>query len=149
MLKLLGLRSPNPVKQLPDSRDSLVVRTDFSDDETWKQVRTALAAPIGDFKAYVEFIDDPEYDGASVEEIVAARPANGATFVFLADGETMANREHPALVVELHDGSGRTFRVVPSEMWSVENNLSLGNMDWEDFSENVDADGVFRGFPEG
>lgn len=141
-------RSRNPVKRLPDSRDSLVIRTDFSDDETWKKVCAALAAQVGDFRAYVEFIDDREYDGATVEEIVAARPIGGVAFVFLADRETMVNPEHPALVVELRDGSGRTFRVVPGEMWGVENNLSICNMDWEDFSESVDADGVFRGFPE-
>ncbi|MFF0717196.1 DUF6924 domain-containing protein [Micromonospora sp. NPDC003816] len=39
-----------------------------------------------------------------------------------------------------------TFRVVPSEMWSVQNNLTIANMDWEDFAENVDGDGIFRGF---
>jgi hypothetical protein len=31
-------------------------------------------------------------------------------------------------------------------MWGVENNLSLANMDWEDFAATVDEDGVFRGF---
>jgi len=28
----------------------------------------------------------------------------------------------------------------------VENNLSLANMDFEEFADSVDADGVFRGF---
>jgi uncharacterized protein DUF6924 len=31
-------------------------------------------------------------------------------------------------------------------MWGVENNLSLANMDFEEFADSVDADGVFRGF---
>jgi hypothetical protein len=135
------------MKRLPDSNDSLVVRTDFSDDEIWAQVRTALAAPVDDFQANLEFVDDAAYNGASVEDIIAARPANDTSFLFLADRETMVNPEHPALVVELYGGSGRTFRVVPNEMWGVENNLSLCNMDWEEFAESVDPDGVFRGFP--
>jgi hypothetical protein len=29
----------------------------------------------------------------------------------------------------------------------IENNLSLANMDFEEFAEAVDPDGVFRGFP--
>jgi hypothetical protein len=29
----------------------------------------------------------------------------------------------------------------------VENNLSLANMDFHEFADNVGADGVFRGFP--
>ena len=41
---------------------------------------------------------------------------------------------------------GATFRVVPSEMWSVQNNLTISNMDWEEFTDNVDTDGIFRGF---
>jgi hypothetical protein len=39
------------------------------------------------------------------------------------------------------------FRVVPQEMWAVENNLSLGNMDFKEFADAVGQDGVFRGFP--
>jgi hypothetical protein len=30
----------------------------------------------------------------------------------------------------------------------VENNLSLVNMDFVEFAESVDPDGVFRGFPQ-
>jgi len=51
------------------------------------------------------------------------------------------------LVVDLYDEPGRSFRVVPQEAWSVENNLSISNMDFEEFADSVDADGVFRGFP--
>ncbi|CAM5491672.1 hypothetical protein TPAU25S_00623 [Tsukamurella paurometabola] len=38
------------------------------------------------------------------------------------------------------------FRLVPSEVWSVENNIDIANMDWWDFLGALDADGVFRGF---
>jgi hypothetical protein len=38
------------------------------------------------------------------------------------------------------------FRVVVSLLWSVENNLSLSNLDWADFAGNVGDDEVFRGF---
>jgi hypothetical protein len=34
-------------------------------------------------------------------------------------------------------------------MWGVENNLSIANMDFQDFVDYVDLDGVFRGFPRG
>ena len=43
---------------------------------------------------------------------------------------------------------GRTFRVIPSEIWGVENNLSIANMGFEEFADAVDSDGVFRGFPQ-
>jgi hypothetical protein len=41
---------------------------------------------------------------------------------------------------------GQTFRVVPTAVWAVENNLSLANLGWEDFVRHLDGDGVFRGF---
>jgi hypothetical protein len=50
------------------------------------------------------------------------------------------------LVVNLFVPRGRSFRVVPAQLWSVQANLSLANMDWEEFADAVDDDGVFRGF---
>jgi hypothetical protein len=57
--------------------------------------------------------------------------------------------EHPILVVDLYTEPGRSFRVVPAEVWGIENNLSTANMDFAEFADEADADGVFRGFPEG
>jgi hypothetical protein len=36
--------------------------------------------------------------------------------------------------------------VIAPQLWAVENNLNLSNLDWEDFADAVDDDGVFRGF---
>jgi hypothetical protein len=33
---------------------------------------------------------------------------------------------------------GRTFRVIPWEVWSAENNLSIVHMDFSEFAEAVD-----------
>ena len=38
------------------------------------------------------------------------------------------------------------FRRIPSELWSIDNNLNIANMDWENFAATVDEGGVFRGF---
>ena len=65
--------------------------------------------------------------------------------------------QHPVLAVDVYvpewereEGikPGRTFRVIPSKMWSVENNLSMANADWEDFMDYVEADGIYRGVGE-
>jgi hypothetical protein len=60
----------------------------------------------------------------------------------------MTDHERPVLVVDLSQEPGRTFRVIPGQMWGVENNLSLANMEFSEFADNVDPDGVFRGFPK-
>jgi hypothetical protein len=52
-------------------------------------------------------------------------------------------------VAEFPEIAGRApFRCIPSELWGVDNNLNISNMDWEDFSGAAGEDGVFRGFGE-
>lgn len=135
------------VKALPESDDSLVVRTDFSDDAAWEEVRRAIDAPVGNFQAYVRFVDDAAYSDLTAEELTGLVPEHSCvTELYVVDVLTIADPEHPVLVIDVCDEPGRSFRVIPSEMWCVENNLSVANMDWEDFAESLDEDGVFRGF---
>jgi hypothetical protein len=130
-----------------DDLHSLLIRTDFSDDVTWAAVRRAITTPSTVFRANLHVVDDRRYDGLTIDGLLAMSDGSDQGFVFLVDRETIARPDHPVLVVDLvEDSRGRRFRVVPSAMWSVQNNLIVANMDWEDFSESVDADGVFRGF---
>jgi hypothetical protein len=138
------------MKPLPDTPEALVLRTDFSDDATWRAVCEASSAPSpGDgFLANLTFVEDRAFEAAAVADLLAAAAAASQyrTFMFVADGVTMREGEHPVLVIDLADQPGRSFRVIPSEMWSVENNLSLANMDFDEFADAVDAAGIFRGF---
>jgi len=141
--------SPMPRLPTPGDLHSLVVRTDFSNDETWSALSSAITAPQGDFRAMVTFVDDRSYEGLTIDSLLklAARDPN-QTFIFIVDAETISRSDHPILVVDLHEQPGRSLRVVPASMWSVQNNLYLANMDWEEFAASTDADGVFRGFPK-
>jgi hypothetical protein len=42
----------------------------------------------------------------------------------------------------------KSFRATPATIQSIENNLTIANMDFEDFANAVDSGGVFRGFPQ-
>jgi hypothetical protein len=53
------------------------------------------------------------------------------------------------IVVDLYENSGSEFRAIPSMIQGIENNLSIANMDFEEFANAVDESGVFRGFLEG
>lgn len=137
-------------RTLPEEDYSLVIRTDFSDDEAWAMVCRLIKMPRTRyrFQARVECISDATCEGLTPAEIRSILPPNSReSFVFLVDSEAIIRPDHPVLVVDLHEEPGRTFRVIPSEAWGVENNLSLSNMDFEDFAGSVDDDGVFRGFP--
>lgn len=136
------------MKLLPQTENSLVLRADFSDDAAWKSLCDAIQQPVGEFRAYVDCISDPAFENITVEQLVAvAKQSPYRSFVFVVDHMALTHRESPVLVVDLVDEPGRTFRVIPREMWGVENNLSLANMDFVDFAECVDDDGTFRSFP--
>ena len=129
------------------------MRTDFSDEAAWKRVCAAISEPAVDepvdgFEANVEFVSDPEFEGLKPELLPELMPDDSQTFAFIVDHITIDEPEHPVLVVDLYNEPGRTFRTISSKMWAVENNLSIGNMGFEEFAEAVGRDGVFRGFPE-
>jgi hypothetical protein len=124
-----------------------LIRTDFESDSAWDAVCKAVQQKVGEFSANVTPVNSPVFDGASLDRVIALASRAGHSFVFVADAEALRNPEHPVLVVDLDDESGRHFRVIPSEAWGVEDNLSLANMDFDEFAEAVDEDGVFRGFP--
>jgi hypothetical protein len=137
---------------LPRSDCSLLVRTDFTSDEDWEQVSGAAQAKYEDgFQAYIEPVSDPAFESVPWQVVKAALPPNdrGALVLFVADSTTLTSHDHPILVVDLvNAGSKSPFRCIAAELWAVENNLNIANMDWEDFADAADADGVFRGFRE-
>ncbi len=95
-------------------------------------------------------MSDPAFKGLLAEELLPLFRENYPhSFVFVVDGIALSYPEHPVLVMDLYAERGRTFRVVPSEMWGIENNLSIANMDFAEFANAVDPDGIFRGFPPG
>ncbi len=135
------------VKQIPETENSLVLRTDFSNDEMWESVCEAIEKPDGIDRAYVEFLSDTEYKNVNVEQIRSLiGEESDHTYLFIIDNTTLSNPDFPILCIDLFKEPGRSFRVIPSAMISVENNLSIANMDFEEFTESVDSDGIFRGF---
>ncbi|WP_410583734.1 DUF6924 domain-containing protein [Amycolatopsis sp. lyj-108] len=131
---------------------SVLVRTWFGDDSAWESLVVAVQTPSEEgFLATVALVNDPVFEGLSVEALTVTQRA-GPAVSFLADEVTLTGVERPVLAVRVlprRDGDARDhrpFRVVPGELWSVENNINLANMDWTDFTDSVSGDGVFRGF---
>ena len=136
-------------KQLPITRRSLVLRTDFSDEASWCSICAAIQAQVGDFRAHVDCVSDPAFDGVTPSGVLSRLPKDWTHFfVFLVDGPAMSSLEQAVLVVDLREKPGNSFRIVPREAWAVENNLSIANMNFSEFAAAVDSDGVFRGFSD-
>lgn len=139
---------------------TLVVRTDYTDDDAWRAVVALLDAehPIGAIPVN-HFVDDPAWDGATVDEVLAVAPEAGGV-VFIADAATM-RAPHPLVAAnavtreECEDDEeyayemshGREFRVLPGGVADVYANLSIANSDFPDFAVQAqdDPDGYYRG----
>jgi hypothetical protein len=135
---------------LPKVSWALLVRTDFRSDEGWEQVSAAATAENEEgFSANVEPVSDPAFRDAAPEAVRAAIPGHdeGAVTLFIADAAAHDGPGYPILVIDLWEGRP-PFRCIASELWAVDNNLSIANMDWEDFADATDPDGVFRGYGE-
>jgi Domain of unknown function (DUF6924) len=143
---------------LPDAGSSHLVRTDFASSDAWEQVR--------------EQAQDVYAEGGRTQMNTGSVPAScrSATrrLTALAGKQwklpcphtvspppscpsrtafTLSSPEHPILAVDLSGNPGKpAFRCIPSHLWSVENNLNLGNMDWREFADATDDNGIFRGF---
>ena len=126
-----------------------MIRTDFSDHEAWEAIGAAILQLTEEgFGAQVEFVDDVAYRGLPKEQLLTLFPEGDERpfFFMIVDDVTVRSPEHPILVVDLWREPGREFRAVPAAVQSIENNLSIANMDFAEFADAVDEDGIFHGF---
>ncbi len=140
--------SDGPVTGLPSTEASLLVRTDFSDDAAWERTKAAALRENDDgFRAHLHVVDDASLVGATWQDLRGAVRAldRQASVLFIADHDALSG-EHPIQVVDVSRAARPPFRCVASELWGVDSNLNLANMEWEDFSDNVESDGVYRGY---
>lgn len=147
-----------------------LLRTDFSDDVAWERVIAEVTKEVdfgdGDDGLYapnVQPYSDRAFEGATGQALAdAMKDGDTLGYALLADDQAMreavAGAELTVVYVDLSvdpedaaefgDVLGRTFRCEVGEFASIEANLSISNMDFTDFADNVEEDGVFRGFPE-
>ncbi|TDD55147.1 DUF6924 domain-containing protein [Saccharopolyspora elongata] len=141
-----------PFPTWDENSDMLLVRTDFSDDAVWRSVLSRMQGPTpedeDEFTAEYLIVDDPAYAGLTKEQIYELTdPERGE--IFVVDKTTITDPEHPVWIVSVSDENERIdFRCLPEEAIGIENNLSMANMELEEFHEAADSDGVFRGFKD-
>ena len=139
------------MKQLPQTENALILRTDFSDQFAWETICAKIqkSVSIFRFRANVEFLDDAGYANVTKEQLMKVIPRDyNHSFIVIVDQTAVSHPDHPLLIVDLYEGSGNEFRAIPSQIQGIENNLSIANMDFEEFAQAVDKDGIFRGYPK-
>ena len=147
-----------------------LLRADFTNDEAWSRVVAEVTrptefdgSPYGPYEPSVTAFDDPEFEGATGATLAEGCASEDGLrgYVVVADARSMHEAASGAeLTVEYVDLSiegdedadlfesflGRTFRCAVREFASIESNLAIANMDFHEFADNVQPDGVFRGF---
>lgn len=135
------------MKPLVNTENPLILRADFSSKRIWEEVCADIRNPVFGFRANVEYLDDPSYDGITEDQLRNLIPKNYQhCFIILVDLAAITQKDHPLLVVDLSEEENRSFRAVPSTVQSIADNLPIGNMDFTEFANSVDESGVFRGF---
>jgi hypothetical protein len=140
------------VPTLPPTEGVPVIRTHFVDDALWERLKAEILSLTEEgFSADVEFVDDDAFAGAGEDEVVRSVPGRYPnTFphpvLFVVDAVTAGTADHPVLVVDLDEEPEASFRSTPRGIQSIENNLSIANMDFDEFAAAADEDGIFRGF---
>lgn len=136
----------------PAGMSTLFVRTDYSDDSAWQAVVEAATAVYDSGEdwsvgAAMQVVEAPELDGLSPADLVLLPRAGYLSVLAVADTRTM--RDQTVVFVDLNEYNeqvGRTFRALPREVEAITANLALANMDFFEFADAADPDGVFRGF---
>ncbi|WP_436700341.1 DUF6924 domain-containing protein [Nocardioides sp. BYT-33-1] len=143
-----------------------LIRTDFSADDAWHRVVEAVSqesdgvADGDEYAAQQAAISDLSFDSVTPETLASAWPREHPGYVILADHRSMreaTSGEDPTVVfVDLSADDedeeefgwvfGQAFRCVATAAASIDDNLSIANMDFAEFADAVDDDGVFRGF---
>jgi uncharacterized protein DUF6924 len=142
------------MEKLPKTQDSPVIRTDFDNEGAWKTACELIRRPVpdgfgGEFSAHVAFVENLAFRDLTQDELLARVPNEyGHSFLMIVDKVTLGSPEYPILLVDLFEERGRSFRAIPTQIQAIENNLSIANMDFAEFADYADADGVFRGHPE-
>lgn len=139
------------MKQLPNTKNTLVLRTDFSDEKKWDEICKIIKAPVKidsntEFKAYIDIISELEFGGLKQDQVLPLLPKNNNHMImFVVDSTTVTTPGYPLLCIDLAGGKGKYFRVAAAAIQGVENNLSIGNLDFDELAELVDEQGIFHG----
>ena len=91
-----------------ETTNALVVRTDFSDETAWVWLCAAIRELVGDFKAYVDCISDPTYEGMTPAQFLASIPrGSNHTFLFIVDRVALVHQKSDSIDLQKKNLSGR------------------------------------------
>ncbi|GAB6899370.1 DUF6924 domain-containing protein [Kineosporia succinea] len=132
-------RAPAPSREHQEDQ-AFLFRTDFSDDEAWAAMIDHIDRAWEDTGGTsVNLVDDPAHQDADP----AALPGIGYYFVF--DAHACRGEGFPLLVVSTDpEDDPSSFRATADSIPTLDANLSIGNVLFEELIDTTDDDGVYR-----
>jgi hypothetical protein len=136
------------MKKLPNSAKPIILRTDFSNPAAWEKACEEIRKPYGKHDVGVEFLEHPEYQGVTKEQLVRLIPEKYEhDLIVVFDGRTAADPKLPLLVFDPVEEPGQSFRAYPPHIFTIETNLLVGNISFYEFERMLDEDGIYCGYP--
>ena len=132
------------VAALPRTRSTLIVRTDFSDDDVWRDVAVAVLKPVDEgFRTDAELLDDMAFRDLSMLQVLNRIPDDYENkLLVIVDEVTISTPRHPVLVVDLVDEPGRSLRAEPTAVESIVDNITCATLRFASFAYYTDDDGM-------
>ncbi len=113
-------------------------------EQGWAELVHSVSSPPAPFIANIAYVKS---EGISVDDLLSGLAKDYPhAVIFVADSHTFTSTDRSCLVIDLLDSSKPRFRALPKTLASIENNLSIANMDFTEFVEAAKASGVFSGF---
>jgi hypothetical protein len=126
---------------------ALLIKTGVGHSVEWDALVSAARSPEDPFVASFEVVNDAKFEGKSHLEVSQMLSADaGVMLMLIADEQALTNDGFPCIVLDVLVGPESTFRATAVNLASIENNLSIANMGFEEFQDAADKDGIFRGF---
>lgn len=127
-----------------ENDDTLFIRTCFTDLDRWESLWTAVVTPNADgFRAYVKLIDDTANGNLAISRIGTLMSED--QLVLVADEVTLTTADRQVLALYRDEDGVQQLRVAVEALWDIQNNLSISNADWQDYADDANEDGVYRG----
>lgn len=137
----------------PSPSGVVIIRTDFTNEDTWRNILLATSEPIylegadGPLSIEALFINSTTYEGSTPADIANAESEDLPTLAILADSETFSGRKPVTFAaVDMASKSGQAFRFRVEELWLVVTNLTEGNTTFEELFDRA-AGGVLSSHP--
>ena len=144
-----------PMNSYIETENSLLIRTDFSDDSAWESFIQEVNSYAYDLAELLDYINDPAFAGLTTDALVNQfQGQEFHSFILVADQRTFTESIPTVEVISLVSGIdssfgtpyevGQTIRATARGLWDVVANLPIGNMDFGEIADSAGADGVLE-----